>query len=330
MSQWKSSIEPEHILIIDDLSVGHEQLQFVLQGQYRVSWLSREDAGFAHILRDSPNLILLDVDPPGDDGRLFCRVLKADPRTLMIPVIFISSGAEPGDRFEGYQAGADDYVERPYNPEDLLLKIRIALDNRHDLEDARHCQAMLREELEESLAVSAELGEMARFFNEMHDCDNVRTLAERMLDTCERLGLRVIVRMLPGGHFFSHAGEVGSLDQEIMDHHKGREWFIDLGHRTLINAGSLCVLIRNMPVHDTMRHLRLKEVLKLLVGVVGRRLSALQQRPEQSHDQASLLSLVAGIQQLIDHLKNADNGVRHQHAPHHLNRLFLAWEADQA
>ncbi|MET0089706.1 MAG: response regulator [Candidatus Thiodiazotropha sp.] len=329
MSQWKSSIKPEHILIIDDRSVGHEQLQYVLQGQYRVSWLSREDAGYAHILRENPNLILLDVDPPGDDGRLFCRALKGDPRTLMIPVIFISSEAEPGARLEGYQAGADDYVERPYTPEDLLLKIRIALDNRHDLEDARHCQAMLREEVEESLAVSAELGEMARFFNEMHDCDNVRTLAERMLETCERLGLRVIVRMLPGGHFISHAGEVGSLDQEIMDRHDGRDWFVDFGHRTLVNAGSLCVLIRNMPVHDVMRHLRLKEVVKLLVGVVGRRMTALQHRNDQSQDQVSLLPLIAGIQQLSERLQNGENEVRHQHAPHHLSRLFLAWETDQ-
>ncbi|MET0027441.1 MAG: response regulator [Candidatus Thiodiazotropha sp.] len=329
MNQRESSIEPEYILIIDDRSVGHEQLQYVLQGQYRVSWLSRDEASYEHILRESPNLILLDVDPPGEDGQQFCRALKADPRTLMIPVIFISSGAEPGDRLAGYHAGADDYVDRPYSPEDLLLKIRIALDNRHDLEDARRCQSMLREELEESLAVSAELVEMARFFNDMYDCDNVRSLAERMLAVFERLGLRVIVRMLPGRHYFSHAGEVGSLDQEIMDRHDGRDWFVDFGHRTLVNAGSLCVLIRNMPVHDVMRHLRLKEALKLLVGVVGRRLTTLQQRHDKTHDQASLLPLIAGIQQLSERLQNSENEVRHQHTPHHLSRLFLAWEADQ-
>ncbi|MET0066367.1 MAG: response regulator [Candidatus Thiodiazotropha sp.] len=327
MNQWETDVDLEQVLIIDDQSVGHEQLQYLLQGQYRVSWVSREQADHAHIVRHAPNLILLDVDPPAEDGRQFCRALKADPMTSVIPVIFISSEADPGDRLAGFHAGADDYVERPYNPEDLLLKIRIALNNRHDLEDSRFCQTLLRKEMEESLSVSSELGEMARFFIELRDCDNIRLLGERVLAMFERLGLRVIVRMLPGGHYFSHAGEVGGLDREIMSRHPGKEWFHDFGHRTLISAGSLCVLIRNMPVHDTMRHLHLKESLKLLVGVVGRRLACMQQRPENDREEESLRPLIAGIHQLIEHLQSADNGVRHHHTPHHLNRLFRAWES---
>ncbi len=330
LSQQESSVEMEHILIIDDRSAGHEQLQYVLQGQYRVSWLSREDASHERILRESPNLILLDTDPPGEDGRRFCRALKADPRTLIIPVIFISSGVQTSERLAVFHAGADDFVDRPFDPENLLFKIRIALNNFYDLVDYRDCQGLLTEEWEETLVIAAELDEMATFFKEMHDCDNVRAVGERMLAIFERLGLRGIVRMLPGGHCFSHAGEVGGLDQEMMDRHRGKDWFVDLGHRTLINAGSLCVLIRNMPVHDTMRHLRLREVLKLLVGVVGRYLSGLQHRQEEVSDQEGLLPLVAGIQQLVEHLQDADEAVHYQHAPRHLNRLFLAWEACQA
>jgi CheY-like chemotaxis protein len=330
LSQQESSVETEHILIIDDRSVGHEQLQYVLQGQYQVTWLSREDASHERILRESPNLILLDTDPPGEDSRRFCRALKADPRTLIIPVIFISSGSQPSERLAGFHAGADDFVDRPYDPDNLLLKIRIALNNYHDLADSRNCQVMFSEAWEETQVISAELNEMARFFREMHDCDSVRGVGERMLAIFERLGLRGIVRMLPGGHCFSHSGEVGGLDQEMMDRHSGKDWFVDLGHRTLINAGSLCVLIRNMPVHDSLRHLHLREVLKLLVGVVGRHLSEFQHQQDGAYDQEGLLPLAAEIQQLIETLQDADEELHHQHAPRHLNRLFLAWEARQA
>jgi CheY-like chemotaxis protein len=330
LSQQESSVEMEHILVIDDRSVGHEQLQYVLQGQYQVTWLSREDASHERILWESPNLILLDTGPPGEDRRRFCRALKADPRTLIIPVIFISSGSQPSERLAGFHAGADDFVDRPYDPDNLLLKIRIALNNYHDLADSRNCQVMFSEAWEETQVISAELNEMARFFREMHDFDSVRVVGERMLAIFERLGLRGIVRMLPGGHCFSHSGEVGGLDQEMMDRHSGKDWFVDLGHRTLINAGSLCVLIRNMPVHDSLRHLHLREVLKLLVGVVGRHLSEFQHRQDGAYDQEGLLPLAAEIQQLIETLQDADEELHHQHAPLHLNRLFLAWEARQA
>ncbi len=330
MSQQEPSVAMEHILIIGDRSVDHDLLQYTLQGHYRVSWLSREDASHERILRESPNLILLDTDPPGEDRRRFCHTLKSNPKTLIIPVIFISSEVQPNERLAAFHAGADDFVDRPYDPENLLLKIRIALNNFHDLVDYRNCRGLFTEEWEETLAISAELNEMVLFFKEMNDCDNVRVVGERMLAIFERLGLRGIVLMRPGGHCFSHSGEVSGLDQEMMDRHRGKDWFVDLGHRTLINAGSLCVLIRNMPVHDTMRHLRLREVLKLLVGVVGRYLSELQYRQEETYDQEGLLPLVAGIQQLIEHLQGADEEVHHQHAPRHLNRLFLAWEARQA
>jgi CheY-like chemotaxis protein len=327
--QEKRKITKQHVLIVDDRSVNLQHLEHILKSQYRVSFAKTCDQCLDLIAKDSIDLVLLDLDTPMMDGLSVCRMIKADPATMMIPVIFVSNLASPTDRLVGYQVGAEDYVEKPYDDDDLLLKVRIALDHRHDLVIARQCDMLVKEEMAASQAISTELGEVAKFINDILECDNLRLLGERLLMIFERIGLRVIVRMIPSGHYFSHAGEVGVLDQEMMENMREKGRFVDFGHRTLINAESVSVLVRNMPVHDSERHLHLKETLKLLVVAVSRRISDLRQLQNKQKGQEGLRPLVTELHQLIDRLQDIEYASQHKHAPHHLNRLFVAWEAQQ-
>ena len=328
-NRQEQTSEPQHILVVDDQPANLNSLELILKFKYQVSLATNGQMCLDQLEQDPPDLILLDVDMPLMDGLTVCRIIKANPTTSMIPVIFVSALSRLSERLAGYKAGADDYVSKPYDVEELLLKIRIALNNRHDLEIAKQRSTLVREEMEESLAASTELGELARFIGDSLDCDDVRTLGERMLATFERFGLRVIVRMIPSGHYFSHAGEVGVLDQEMMEsmYEKGR--MIDFGHRTLINAESVSVLVRNMPIHDSVRYLRWKENLNLLVGVVNRRISDVQRLHDKQGERERLQPLITGIQQLIDSLQNPEREPLQDQTPHQVNRLLMAWESQQ-
>lgn len=75
-----------------------------------------------------PDLILLDVRMPRTDGFATCRLLKADPRTVDIPVIFLSGANELDVRLEGLRLGGVDYISKPFAPEEVIARVGIHLD----------------------------------------------------------------------------------------------------------------------------------------------------------------------------------------------------------
>lgn len=75
-----------------------------------------------------PELILLDINMPGIDGYEVCKRLKRDPATRDVPVIFMSAMQDVENRILGFRLGAADYISKPYQPEEVLLRVRTHLD----------------------------------------------------------------------------------------------------------------------------------------------------------------------------------------------------------
>ncbi|MCU7797678.1 MAG: response regulator [Candidatus Thiodiazotropha sp. (ex Semelilucina semeliformis)] len=326
MNQSGNGSSLQHILVVDDQPANLNSLEQILGTTYQVSKGENGQVCLDLTKQLTPDLILLDVDMPVLDGLSVCRKLKSDPTTSMIPIIFVSALSRLEERLAGYRAGADDYVAKPYNVDELLAKIRIALNSSYDLEAAKARASLNLGSVADSLSTCNELDAMRQFINGAFDCQDLRTLGDRLLETFDHFGLRVIVRMLGNGHYFSHAGEVGALDQEMMEamYDKGR--LIDFGHRTLINADHVSVLVRNMPVHDADRYRRWKESLTLLVGVVNNCVAAVENESMHLH-QAGLNSLVKGLNQLIEHLQDPELQMDQAHATSHLTHLISVWES---
>jgi CheY-like chemotaxis protein len=316
-----------HILVIDDQPANLVSLEQILGGTYRVSLGENGQVCLDLVHQLSPDLILLDVDMPVMDGLTVCRKLKSDPATSMIPIIFVSALSRLDERLAGYRAGADDYVAKPYNVDELLAKIRIALNNRFDLEAAKERSAQMLGDVADSLSTCNELDVIRQFIGEAFDCQDLRSLGERLLETFDRFGLRVIVRMLSSGHYFSHAGEVGALDREMMEAMYDKGGLIEFGYRTLINADHVSVLVRNVPLQDIARHQRWKENLMLLVGVINNCVTAVEAENVQQH-QANLHSLKKGLDQLIEHLQDPAVQRDQEHVSSHLSHLINVLESD--
>lgn len=315
-----------HILVVDSQGANRAGLEQILSGLYRISLAENGREGPDLVRRLQPDLLLLDVDMPQVDGLELCRKLKEDAQTSPIPVIFVSAFSGVEERLAGYRAGADDYVITPYSGDDLLAKIRIVLNNRHDLESA--CKRARREysSLAGSLSPCNELEALRRFIGDALDCSDLRTIGDCLLKTFDRFGLRVVVRLSASGHYFSHGGEVGALEREVMEAMHDKERCIDFGHRRLINANHVSVLVRNMPVHDPDCHRRWKENLNLLVGVINKRVAFVEGAIQQEHCEC-LRSLAKELNLLIDHLRDPQAALDQEAATSRLMQLIERWES---
>ncbi|MEO8617332.1 MAG: response regulator transcription factor [Luteolibacter sp.] len=78
-------------------------------------------------LRERPDLIVLDLMLPGRDGYSVFRELRRDARTVNIPVIMLTARAQTEDRIQGLEAGADDYLTKPFSPKELMLRVQAIL-----------------------------------------------------------------------------------------------------------------------------------------------------------------------------------------------------------
>lgn len=117
--------EPIRILLVDDEASLREPLAEYLSGQ-GFSVLQAESAAEARsvMLNESPSLVLLDIMMPGEDGLSLCRHLA---ETKSIPVILLTARGEATDRIIGLEIGADDYVVKPFEPRELVARIRSVL-----------------------------------------------------------------------------------------------------------------------------------------------------------------------------------------------------------
>ena len=114
------------IIVIEDSSVLRKLLQKTLPPEgYECFMAASAAAGWDLCRKQKPDLILLDVNLPDDNGIALCRRMKEDPHLRHIPILIMTGEAvEVENRIEGLEAGADDYILKPLAPKELLLRIR--------------------------------------------------------------------------------------------------------------------------------------------------------------------------------------------------------------
>ena len=115
----------EKILVVDDDTALAEMIGIVLHAEgFDVEFVSDGMAALPEFRRVKPDIVLLDVMLPGLDGIQICHLLRAESGT---PVIMLTAKTDTTDVVRGLEAGADDYIVKPFNPKELVARIRTRL-----------------------------------------------------------------------------------------------------------------------------------------------------------------------------------------------------------
>ncbi|MCS6960802.1 MAG: adenylate/guanylate cyclase domain-containing protein [Pseudanabaenaceae cyanobacterium SKYGB_i_bin29] len=154
----KAEITPAKILIIDDKPTSIQLLVDLLRRSgYQPTFLTDSSTAMELILREPPDLILLDVVMPGVDGYTLCRQIKGNPSTKDIPVIFISGYGEIIDKVMGFNIGGADYITKPFHSQEVLARIEHHLSLQHLKKDLEAQNQRLQLEVNYRMQAEAEL-----------------------------------------------------------------------------------------------------------------------------------------------------------------------------
>ncbi len=119
------------LLLVDDEPGLREAVQAYLEDSgYTVHTASNAKEGWELLQQSLPDLVISDIMMPQVDGYQFLKQMREDPRFEALPVIFLTARGMTGDRIQGYKAGCDAYISKPFDPDELVVVVNNLLERR--------------------------------------------------------------------------------------------------------------------------------------------------------------------------------------------------------
>ncbi|MFA5907206.1 MAG: response regulator transcription factor [Vicinamibacterales bacterium] len=119
---------PTRILVAeDDPDIGSLLEHYLRKAGFVATLVASGRDVMPQLKREPPDLVVLDLMLPGLDGLQLCRAIRADAHTAAIPIIMLTAKAEESDRIVGLELGADDYITKPFSPNEVVARVRALL-----------------------------------------------------------------------------------------------------------------------------------------------------------------------------------------------------------
>ncbi len=126
--------DKKQVLVVDDDQAIRELLaEYLAKNNYQVSTAEDGVEMDKKLLENRPDLIILDIMLPGDDGFTLCQRIRQDSN---VPIIMLTANSDEMDRILGLEIGADDYIAKPFSPRELLARIKALLRRAHFVNDS--------------------------------------------------------------------------------------------------------------------------------------------------------------------------------------------------
>ena len=310
---------------VDDDPLILDVIRAILEPEYRFTAFENAEACCATLETDKPDLFFLDVSLPGMNGFDLCRKIKEDPELCSTPVIFVSGHDTIEERLQGYDAGGDDFIVKPFEPEELMRKLKVA-QNR--VFSCRLLNEQIREAEQLSTLVMAsmdETGILLQFMSKLIAMESPAEIAQELLELLRRYRLEGVVQTRGSDETLtvSAAGTNIPLEESIIQHvrHQGR--IFEFSRRSVHNFERITLMINNLPLEDPDFCGRLRDHLAVLAESADMRLAALDANSERDLQKQ-------GIEAALDELRAAmQQAARHSGISHRQGRSAVLESIEQ-
>ncbi len=261
------------ILAVDDEVLNRELLSGLLGKEFNILTVASGEEAIEVASREKPDLILLDILMPGIDGYETCEKLKQNDVSQNCPVIFISANKDESEILRGYEAGAVDYLVKPFKPKELKQKVRLNLDRQ---KQQREWEARLSDTNMVALQAMTDTsiyGSICQFYVDSLKCNSYDSLVDRLftLTSGWELKCTLQVHLEDKQLIFFDSPVQNPIEEKVLSASVSKGRIFDFGERTIINSKHCSLLIKNMPLDDPARYGAFKDYLAFLAdGLEGR------------------------------------------------------------
>ncbi|MFN3237315.1 MAG: PleD family two-component system response regulator [Pseudomonadales bacterium] len=266
------------VLLIDDDRFIHKVVKRAIEPEgFGLACASDGEEGLGMALDQVPEVILLDVEMPGTNGYEVCTQLRENPVTEHVPVVFLSSKSTLRERLQGYEVGADDYLTKPFEAENLVARLKVLGKYRQDRQELHAQYKLAQETAITAMTGTSDFGHAVRYMEKILTYQTVEETINGLLEIIDHLNIDVVLHLKEsvGEQWYSTDGAISPLEKELVES-SGEQRFLDFGCRTLINFDPLFMLVRNMPLDDMERYGRLKDLMPVLLSATDTKLNSIR------------------------------------------------------
>lgn len=287
--------ERPKILIVDDTAVSRVMLKGILEDEYEISEADSGEACLVSVKEIIPDLLLLDVDMPGISGYEVCVLLRKEAATAHLPIIFVSGLDTVEERLTGFEAGADDYIIKPAEPEALHEKVNLCLSHHRKMNTAQESASEAMAIAMEAMTVSSELGQIVQFIKDVQSIELAEDVGLAMNNILLNFGMHAVSRVDTGSISFVGC-QKDSIEAELLtrfSYHNER--ILSVGIRTIIRDPHIVLLIKDMPLDDEKRCGRLRDHLAVLMDIADVQLANLTARAKMLEQRQIIFTQVISM-----------------------------------
>lgn len=252
----KSASTVGRIMVVDDDPVVAGMLGVTLgTAGHEVIELNAGADALTHIAASAdelPDIVIVDIEMPGMDGYETCRRIKADEASEDIPVIFLSGHDTLEDRLKAFDAGGDDFMSKPFAPEEVLRKAAVAI---------RHSRQRIHQTNERQAAFGAamtamtslgETGATLKFSSQALKCRTYGALADAVIEAMATYQLDCHVQLRGPEVCLTRTprGAASPLEGSVLAKVKDMGRIFSFNNRMVVNYDTVSLLVVNMPVED--------------------------------------------------------------------------------
>lgn len=295
------------IFVVDDDPLVLDVMHAILEIDCTVESFTSAEACRLRLAAEKPGMLLLDISLPGIDGYAFCQQIKDDAALSHIPVTFISSYDTIEARISGYDAGGEDFIVKPFEPEEVLRKVKVAQ------QIARNKRALAEQaeaaEYLSSLALASmdEAGLVLQFMSKLIAWGSEQDIAAGLIELLQRYRLDGVVQTRIAGRAltFSAAGTDLPLETSVLNHVRGLERIFEFRNRSVHNFEHVTLMVNNMPLADPDFCGRLRDNLSIAAQGADARLQAIETEEAKQRSQAGILGAMESIRTSLGILHQA-------------------------
>lgn len=246
-------------------------------------------------------VVVSDITMPNMDGYEFCKQIKQNDITKDIPVIFVSARSNLDEKMKGYEVGADDFITKPVNEDELSKKISTLLNMREQQNKLSKQVSTSQSMAMQAKTFSSELVQVIEFYKQILNANDYNKIAKYYFDAMSSFDLVSVIQFTTPDKVItlSESGIVSPLESNVIEMAKDKGQFVDFGARTIVNYNAFSLLIKNMPLADSEKYGRIKDIL----GMIGNGIEAKLQQLNNEVITNKKDQIFLSIQDSINHIE---------------------------
>ncbi|MCF6202212.1 MAG: response regulator [Methylococcaceae bacterium] len=264
------------------------------------------ESGIEEAIKKCPDIILLDVEMPGINGYEVCDRLRNKESSKQVPIIFLSSHSSLRERMQGYEVGADDYLVKPFEKDNLVARINVLVKYHIERKELHEQYQLAHKNAVAAMTGSSELAIAMRFLEKSLSFHSINELAQGLFECTDQLSLECCAMIFANENtsmwYSSENTAISPLEKELIEMCDKEARFLDFGNRTIINYPCISLLIKNMPLDDLERYGRVKDLLPIILSAVNSKTNTVRTEEALTKQSENLLTSFKLIQNSLFYL----------------------------